>query len=168
VDTMVDVPDNKRGTVIGSKGANIRILQEKLGVKINFPEKGSEDGVSIVGDSAAVSQCAAAIREIMAQGYSSITHEGFVKISMEVNRDMISKILGRQGDTIRGLQKNTGTKIDIPSDKSGETVVITILGDADSVANCRTQVEALLVPPEPTPIAPEWTQAATLQHVDLW
>lgn len=168
VDMIVAIPDNKRGIVIGSKGANIKMLQEKLGVKVNFPEKGSEDGVSIVGDAKAVQECAVAIKMLMEQGYSSVTHENFVQVNINVSRDMLKNLIGVGGSVIRGLQKSTGVQINIPSDKNGEIVVVALLGEPEGLADCRAQIDALLVPPEPTVIAPEWTQAASKVHVDLW
>lgn len=168
VDQVVDVPENKRGIVIGPKGANLKAMQEKLGVKINFPEKGSEDGVSIVGEAEAIKKAAAAIKMLVEEGYSDITHENYIKANVEVVRDLLKNLIGPGGAIIRGIQKSCSVNINIPSEKSGETVVLTVLGEAEGVAEARVQILALMVPPEPTPIAPEWQQQASLQHVDAW
>lgn len=168
VDTLVDVPENKRGIVIGPKGSNLKALQERLGVKINFPEKGSEDGVTIVGEAEAIKKAAAAIKMLVEEGYSDITHENYIKANVEVVRDLLKNLIGPGGATIKGIQKSCNVNINIPSEKSGETVVLTVLGEAEGVAEARVQILALMVPPEPTPIAPEWQQQASLQHVDAW
>jgi len=162
------VPDAKRGLVIGPKGANLKLLQEKLGVKINFPEKGSEDDVQIMGDSKAVQEAKAAILSLVQKGFSSITHENFIQTNIEVARDLLKNLIGPGGQTIKHLQKTTNVQINVSSEKSGETVVVSLLGEPEGIAECRTQIVALMVPPEPTPIAPEWQQAASLHHVEAW
>lgn len=167
VDTQVFIPDNKRGIVIGSKGANIKMLQEKLSVKINFPEKGSEDNVAIVGESKNVKACEAAIKQLMEQGYCAITHENYMQVHVEVARDMLKNLIGTGGSVIKGLQKTHNVQINIP-ESSDAVVVVTLLGEPEGIAGCRAQMDVLLAPPAPTVIAPEWTQAASAVHVGVW
>lgn len=167
VDRKIAIPDKKRGIVIGSRGANLKALQQKLNVKIDFPEKGSEEDVTVVGDDKDVQQCLAAIKQLLEQGFSEITHANFIKADVEVHRDMLKNLIGPGGEVIKALQATHRVQLSL-GDKSGEVTIVTILGEAQDVAECRVQMAQLLVPPEPTPIPEEWTQAASLQYVDVW
>lgn len=167
-DQKIAVPDNKRSVLIGARGATIQMLQDKLNVKINMPEKGSDDDVSVVGDDSAVKEAMSAIKQLITQGYSAITHENYIKHEVEVPRDMIHLLIGPGGSVIRRIQDATHTKINVPSDREGGIVLVTVLGELENVTEAKQEIRVLLVAPPPTPIAPEWTQAASAHYVNAW
>jgi transcription antitermination factor NusA-like protein len=167
-DASVAVPDKKRAVLIGPGGRNIKMIQEKTGVRINMPDKGSDDEVTLVGDANSVKVAIAAIKQLITHGYSDLTHENYVKTEIEVRRDMLRTLIGQGGSTIRGLQDSTNVRINVPSDASDEVVFVSLLVEPDAVADCRAQIAQLLVPPEPVPVPEEWQQAASLQHLDQW
>lgn len=167
-DQKIAVPDNKRSVLIGPRGATIQMLQDKLNVKINMPEKGSDDDVSVMGDDGAVKEALSAIKQLISQGYSAVTHENYIKHEMEVPRDMIHLLFGPGGSVIRRIQDSTHTKINVPSEREGSIVLVTVLGELENVTEAKQEIRALLVAPPPTPIAPEWTQAASAHYVNAW
>lgn len=167
----IDVPEKKRGLLIGPGGSTIHALQDKLNVKINMPEKGSGDDVSVVGDEKEVKECIVAIKQLIAKGYSSITHDNWNESEIEVARDDLRKIIGVGGSVIKELERETGCKINIPSDVPGETCFVTVVGEQDAVAECRLKIAELTVPDKPKPVPAEWSQAASLAsmaQLDSW
>lgn len=166
-DQTIPVPEKKRSVLIGPGGQTIKMLQDKLGVKINMPEKGGDsDDVAVVGDSDAVRAAIGAIRQLIEQGYSDVTHENFIKCDVEVGRDLLSKLIGPGGSTIRGLQNSTNVKINVPSNVSGEVAFVTLLGEPADVAECQAKIAVLCAPAEVVPVPAEWTQAASLCHME--
>jgi len=168
IDSAIAVPENKRAVLVGPGGRNIKLIQTKTGARINLPERGSDEKVTVVGDTEAVNAALKAIKQLVQSGFSDITHENYIQSEYEVSRDSLKTLIGPGGATIRGLQDSTSVRINIPSDKDGETVFVTLLGEPEGIADCRAQLAVLLAPPEPTPIAEEWTQQASLMHLDQW
>jgi rRNA processing protein Krr1/Pno1 len=165
----ISIPDKKRGVVIGAKGINLRTIQDKCSVKINIPEKGSDtDDVTIVGDAKDVAEALAAITQLMEQGFSEITHANYVKVDMEVQRDMLKVLIGSGGATIKSLQTTHSVQIAVSPDRSGDSSTITVLGALEEVTAARQAIALLLVAPEPTPIDPLWSKEASASLVDTW
>jgi len=167
MDMSIAVPDNKRAVLIGSGGSTVQQLEQKLDVKVNIPEKGSDDDVTIVGDSKAVLLAINAIKDLMNQGYSTITHENYVKCEVEVARDNLRKLIGPGGATIKGLQSQFDVKINVPAD-AGDIAFVSILGETAQCEECRKEILELMVPEAAVPVPDEWSMAASKELVDAW
>lgn len=166
VDEGIEVPSRSLGVVIGPGGQTIKLLQAKTGTKINTPDRDSDSNfVTVVGDPEGVKNCITAIKQIITQGFSSITHEGWIRKTVEVAKSQIGNLIGPGGATIKALQSSTKTRIDIPSGRE-DPIVVSISGDAVDVASAAAQIAAMLVPPEPEEIPHEWTKEA-VEAMDL-
>lgn len=168
VDEGIEVPSRALGAVIGPGGANIKAIQAKTGTRINVPDRGADSNrVSIVGDADGVEAAQIAIKQLIDEGYSTLTHENYVKSVLEIPGECVRALIGTRGETIRDLQKSTTTRIKVPSDDTSAFVSVIIVGEADNVSEARTKITALLKPPEPIPTPPEWQQENTVP-ADPW
>jgi len=167
-DSKVAVAESKRSLLVGPGGRNIKMIQAKTNARINLPERGSDEKVTVVGDADAVKAAVKAINQLIETGISDLTHENYIRSEIEVSRDSLKTLIGPGGATIRGLQDETKCKITVPQSNPGETVFVGILGEPEAIADCRARLEVLLAPPAPTPVPEEWTQQASLMHLDQW
>jgi len=157
------VPPNKRFNVIGSGGQTVKLIQDRLKVKVNLPDRSANDStVTVSGENADVQEALRCISDLMAKGYSDITHPGWVSETIEVPSAQLGNIIGAQGATVREIQDSTGAKINI----DGTTV--TVLGQQTQVDEAKNKITQLLTPPEPLPADPEWSKEASARYVDLW
>lgn len=159
----IEVPPSKRFNVIGAGGQTVRLIQEKLKVKINLPERNTADStVTVLGDSANVQKAIECITELIEKGYSEVTHSGFVSETVEVPSGQMGSIIGTGGAMIKEIQDSTGAKLNT----EGSTVVI--VGERSQVTEAVNKITQLLTPPEPLPADPEWSREASSRYVDLW
>lgn len=157
------VPPAKRFNVIGPNGSTVKLIQEKLKVRINLPDRSSSDStVTVTGDNADVQEALKCIAELIDQGYSDITHPGCVKEVIEVPAGQLGSIIGARGSSVRDIQERTGAKINI------EGTSVTVVGQHSQVAEAKNKIAQLLAPVEPLPADPEWSREASSQYVDLW
>lgn len=166
-DSAIEVPAKQIGVVIGRGGENIKIITSETGAKINMPDRDSDSNiVTITGSSEAVQQAKNAIQQLMDKGFSDITHANHTMASITVHRDSIGTLLGPRGATIKKIQEECKVKINVPR-SNDELIECTLVGEASDIVDCRIRIEAMLVEPEPEPIAPEWTQQNILKNLDL-
>jgi far upstream element-binding protein len=64
---------------------------------------------------------------------------------MEIAKQMVGRVIGRAGTTIRSLQAQTGANLSIDQNvPDGAPCVITITGNPDAVANAKQQINELI------------------------
>jgi len=166
-DSAIEVPANKIGAVIGRGGENIKIITQETGAKIKMPDRDSDSNtVVIIGSTEAVQQAKAAIAQLIEKGFSDITHANHTMATITVHRDSIGTLVGTRGATIKKIQEECKVKINVPK-SSDEFIICSLVGEASDIINCRIRIEAMLVEPEPEPIAPEWTQSNILKNLDV-
>jgi rRNA processing protein Krr1/Pno1 len=142
--TTVSVQPKQLGTLIGPGGKNIKALQEKLGVKINTPDRASESSkVTISGEKAAVKACKEAIHSLLEYGFSVHTHPGWVATEVEFPAEEFGTLIGPGGNTIKSIQGDTKTKVNIPDAKNPNQNVV-VVGEAAGVAAAVKQISQLL------------------------
>jgi rRNA processing protein Krr1/Pno1 len=166
-DSCIEVPPKQIGAVIGRGGENIKTITKETGAKINMPDRDSDSNtVTITGSSEAVQQAMNAIKQLMEKGFSDITHANHTMATITVHRDSLGTLLGTRGATIKKIQEECKVKINIPK-TNDEFIQCSLVGESSDIINCRIRIEAMLVEPEPEPIAPEWTQQNILKNLDV-
>lgn len=105
----VTVPRAAVGGVIGRQGSNIKQLQEKTGTKINFDRPATAEECdricTIRGTPSDVKVAEELMKECIEEQMSVITETVFVP------GKACGRIIGRNGDTIRGMCRVSGAKI---------------------------------------------------------
>lgn len=141
-DVVVNVPADKRLAVLGTKGSNIQKIIEATNCKINFPERGStSEKVQIVGAPEDVRVARDAIMSILHDGFSPITHEGWVKVEVSFPAKYRRRLIGPSGQTIKSIQGNTKCKINIPDNQEDFVIVV---GPAEMVGMAEKQIHRLV------------------------
>ncbi|KAM7266241.1 hypothetical protein ACFE04_004138 [Oxalis oulophora] len=133
------IPNNKVGVLIGKAGETIRSLQNNSGAKIQITKDADVDPqsttrpVEIVGDLASIEKAEILIKAVIAEadaggssssggrgpatGYSGRVSE---QIEMPVPNEKVGLIIGKGGETIKGLQSRSGARIQlIPQQDDG-------------------------------------------------
>ena len=169
----IHVDSKNFGTVIGPKGAYLQAIQTKTKTRINFPDKDSNsERVTIVGKKEDVRTARLAIKELIADGFSPLTHEGLIKKEIDFPNDKLHILVGPKGQTIKSIQGSSGTKINIPDRNTSAGV--TIVGTPEGIANAERQINKILTPPTLVEEEPEeeyvngtWANTETNED-DLW
>jgi rRNA processing protein Krr1/Pno1 len=176
-DILVD--EKHIGAVIGKGGEYIKTIQAKTNTRINTPDKDEVGGkVIIVGKKEDVRAARLAIKELMADGYSPLTHEGFIKKEIQFPADKLHLLIGAKGQTIKSIQGNTKTKINIPerTTRTSNTapLTVTVVGEPAGVTQAEKEILRLLIPPQIIQEDPEeeyvngtWSESGPTED-ELW
>ena len=119
-----------------------------------------------------------AIKELIADGFSPLTHENFVKREVAFPKDRLHQLIGAKGQTIKSIQGNSKAKINIPdraTAPAGESDVrISVVGTPEAVAQAEREIARLLIPVQVVEEEPEeeyrdgtWGQAGPTED-ELW
>lgn len=111
VTVAMQVPSDKIGRIIGPKGANIELIKSKTNVKTVDTQGGQ---VTIVGLPEDVAKAEAAVKELMAKGYMSLSFENFTEAEVSVPQGSLPNIIGSRGSVIQAIKKECQVEIDIP------------------------------------------------------
>lgn len=150
----IEVPPSKRSNVIGINGQTVKLIQEKLKVKVNLPDRSAADStVTVLGDNANVQEAIKCIQELIDKGFSEVTHPGYVSETIEVPEGQIGNIIGVQGATIKTIQDTTGAKLNIQNSS------VVVVGQRPEVTEAVSKITAILTPVAANP-DPEWSLEA--------
>ena len=174
----LSVPDDKMGHIIGPSGAYIKAIQDKTKTRINLPDKDSGSSrVTIVGKKDDVRSARLAIKELLTDGYSPLTHENFVKREVAFPADKLHVLIGSKGQTIKSIQGNSKARIRIPERSAAQgqqEVLIAVVGTAEQVAQAEKEIKRLLIPvtvveeePEEEYVNGTWSEAGPTED-ELW
>jgi len=149
--------------LIGTKGAVIRTIKDKLGVEVSIPKvpEGTPPGkkfkVGLAGSADKVETAKDVIQSIAKYGYHEVTHPGQKHEEMEVEQRQFGFIVGRGGSELKHIQKNWEVKVTLPREHS-ECQSVLVVGAPDNVDRAKAYIEKLLTnaesrgrdKPEPT------------------
>jgi rRNA processing protein Krr1/Pno1 len=167
------------GLILGKNAETLRTIQTKTNTRINLPDKGTTAKIAkitIVGEKDGVKLAKATLKQLITDGYSPLTHEGYVKVDIVYPKERLGLLIGPNGQTIKSIQGNTKTRINIP-DKTSNSQYVSVVGQPAGVAQAEKEILRLLEPPAPIPEPEEadlateeaWGQQHTAQGEDaLW
>jgi far upstream element-binding protein len=155
VEEKISCPAGIVGRIIGRGGETIRSLQQSSSSHImvdqNFPE-GADRMVIIKGQRENVTRAAAMINELIAGEPGSASaiiakHSVGVNLTVSCPKTMVGRVIGKGGDTIKGLQRKYHTSIQV--EQQGDPMTITITGPKGSAEMCKQEITALINDPYP-------------------
>jgi len=158
------------GRIAGPKGTYIRKIQEKTGARLQLPERDSNRAViSIFGKPSETMAAKIALNDLINQGFSEITHPGWIAEEVDFPATSLGKLIGAGGAKIIEIQKLHAVKIDTPKRDDGKQPldIITIKGAKKNVDQAKEHISQLLIVPEeeetlPTPDPDDpWQQEPT-------
>ncbi|NXT28293.1 TDRKH protein, partial [Syrrhaptes paradoxus] len=127
----VRVPRAAMKSIIGRKGAAIKKLRQETGARIDVEEKdeGEETVLLISGSPSQVCQAKAAIHQI-------VTENTPVSEELCVPQRAVGRIIGRGGETVRGICRSSGARVLCERDTDGLAAVrvIQLSGTRQAVA----------------------------------
>ncbi|KAL6857132.1 hypothetical protein ACP4OV_018514 [Aristida adscensionis] len=126
----IEVPNNKVGVLIGKSGETIRNLQNSSGAKIQITKDGDADSnapnrpVQLVGSLESIDKAEQLIKRVIAEadsgGSPALIARGFGsgqpgsdQFEMTVPDNKVGLIIGKGGDTIKGMQTRSGARIQL-------------------------------------------------------
>eukprot|EP00041_Stephanoeca_diplocostata_P029828 m.888883 g.888883 ORF g.888883 m.888883 type:complete len:601 (-) comp23640_c0_seq6:2298-4100(-) len=132
----IDVPADMIPSIIGKGGATIKMIQTNAGVSINIDKESKV--VTVKGTAGAVATAEQLIKDIVSPTYEANTTMDLKLHPM--GQRAVYVIMGHKGETVRGIERETGAKIDI--DRS--TLLMTIKGAQADVVRALTAVSKVL------------------------
>jgi len=145
------VPEDKCGLVIGSRGSKIREIQQDTGATVDVGSRDSAvDGyitISLTGDQEACDAAEHIIKELISESQNVEKAEKPPPSEvMEVPIDMTRRIIGPMGATIRDIQERTNTQIEIARRATAVdgAVRLSITGHPEDAAAARQCVQDIL------------------------
>ncbi|KAG2576232.1 far upstream element-binding protein 2-like [Panicum virgatum] len=138
----IEVPNSKVGVLIGKAGETIRNLQTSSGAKIQITKDIDADSsaltrsVELVGTLASVDKAEQLIKSVIAEaeagGSPALIARGFgsgqsgsEQFEMTVPDNKVGLIIGKGGETIKGLQTRSGARIQLIPQHPPEGVTLT-------------------------------------------
>jgi len=142
----IHVPEPRIGIVIGPKGAKIKLIQEKTGVK-TIDTQGSV--FTIIGEPKDVAAAEAAIKELVEKGYCALAFEGFSENIMNVYPSAFPDLIGKQGAVVRKIKEELNVEInfqDVPKGSAPtKKAKVTLAGSEKDVEKAKTVINNILM-----------------------
>jgi len=130
VQDIMQFPSIVTGKLIGSRGSQIADIRAQSGAKVSV-EKGDEFcKVHIAGTQEQVDSARKIVRDLAEAGLMGAPTDGSTTDNMEVPHSMVGRILGRGGETIKRLQKESGARIRVNANEGDPVIVRIRLPDA--------------------------------------
>eukprot|EP00878_Enallax_costatus_P002253 GHUV01002426.1.p1 GENE.GHUV01002426.1~~GHUV01002426.1.p1 ORF type:complete len:574 (+),score=218.02 GHUV01002426.1:84-1805(+) len=151
----VTCPPGIVGRVIGRGGETIRSLQQGSGAHIlvdqNYPE-GQDRMVVIKGRPDCVIRAKAMVEELIKGEPGSASqiiskHGVGVTLTVQCPKGIVGRIIGKGGETIKGLQRKYHVSIQI--DQGGDPMNVTITGPKQTAEYCKQEIQSLIADPGP-------------------
>jgi len=136
----VKVPEARIGVVIGPKGKNIQLIQEKTGAKIDT----SGEVFTVTGKGDSVEQAERAIKELSEKGYWSASFENFKEEFVSVHPSSFPDLIGKGGVVIKAMKSEFGVEVSIPevpkNAPAGKKYKVTLAGKNENVEACKKAI----------------------------
>ncbi|KAB1210958.1 Far upstream element-binding protein 3 [Morella rubra] len=164
----MEVPNNKVGVLIGKSGDTIRYLQINSGAKIQIMRDADADPyaptrpVEIIGTLDSINKAekliSAVIAEADAGGSPSLIARGLTtaqaaaaseQIQIQVPNEKVGLIIGKGGETIKGLQTRTGARIQLipqhlPEGDESKERTVRVTGDKKQIEMARELIKEVM------------------------
>lgn len=156
---IIPVPNDCVGLIIGKGGETIRMLQQQTGAKIQVAKKEIEKdnlrNVFVEGPPEQYQKAKDLIDQIIREnrkGPDQMIHIGERNpfpgphFKMPIPCKMVGQIIGKNGDTLRGIAHRSNAKIFIQKDcpeNIGEDRVVEISGDHLSIEAAKQEIMSL-------------------------
>ncbi|CAH9109284.1 unnamed protein product [Cuscuta europaea] len=165
VSHKMEVPNNKVGVLIGKSGETIRHLQYNSGAKIQITRDADSDphsitrSVTLIGTMESINKAEKLIKDVIAEadagGSPSLVARGFNpvqsvvgdQIELQVPIEKVGLIIGRNGETIKNLQRRSGARIQLVQLSEGEHVkerTVRVSGDRKQIERAREMIQEVM------------------------
>lgn len=146
-----EIPEDKCGLVIGSRGSKIREIQSDTGVGVNV---GSRDTavnglikVTLKGDKEKCDHAKKIILDLISDADNGREDvEPAYSTNMTIPLDMTRKLIGPQGSTIRDIQDRSGAQVDVARRNTAVDgmIEVTLSGAKESCESAKDMISSLV------------------------
>ncbi|MED6185198.1 hypothetical protein PIB30_054702 [Stylosanthes scabra] len=168
----IEVPNNKVGVLIGKAGDTIKYLQYNSGAKIQITRDAEADpqaatrSVELIGSSESIDKAerliSAVIAEADAGGSPALVARGLSpaqatvgseQIQIQVPNEKVGLIIGRGGETIKGLQTKSGARIQVlipqhlPEGDDSKERTVQVTGDRRQIEIAQELIKEVMSQP---------------------
>ncbi|XP_007019886.2 PREDICTED: far upstream element-binding protein 2 [Theobroma cacao] len=164
----MEVPNAKVGVLIGKAGDTIRYLQYNSGAKIQIMRDADADReaptrpVEIIGTLSSIMKAEKLINAVIAEadagGSPSLVARGLATtqaagaadhIEIQVPNEKVGLIIGRGGETIKGLQTRSGARIQLipqhlPEGDGSKERIVRVTGDKKQIEIAREMIKDVM------------------------
>ncbi|KAK8735725.1 hypothetical protein OTU49_005288 [Cherax quadricarinatus] len=149
------IPNSAVGAIIGTKGSHIRNIIRFSGASVKIapleedgrPTEQTERKVTIVGTPEAQWKAQFLIFEkIREEGYGVGVEDVRLTVEIVVPSSQVGRIIGKGGQNVRDLQRQTGSVIKLPQQGSttSEETTVHIVGPFFSVQSAQRRIRAII------------------------
>ncbi|KAL9887046.1 IGF-II mRNA-binding protein isoform 2-T3 [Glossina fuscipes fuscipes] len=139
------------GAIIGRQGSTIRTITQQSRARVDVHRKenvGSlEKAITIYGNPENCTNACKRILEVMQQE-ANATNKGEICLKILAHNNLIGRIIGKSGNTIKRIMQETDTKITVSSinDISSFNLerIITVKGQIDNMSRAENQISSKL------------------------
>lgn len=128
------------GKLIGRQGETISRITADSGAKIDTPDRGSGNKVTVSGTAEEVATAIALIKKEIGPDDSPAKPA----FSTKIHVNNVGRLIGKGGETIKRLSSG-GAQIDIPKDRKDTGNIVTISGASQNIVDeCVTEIKEVL------------------------
>ncbi|KAJ0395015.1 hypothetical protein ATCC90586_003665 [Pythium insidiosum] len=148
------VPNDRVGLIIGRAGATIKAIQFRTGTSINIPQTADPSHpnmrlVTVNGTREAKELARTEIMSIINEDPNSRHGPVGNTIYMQVPNDRVGVVIGKRGETVKGMQDRYGVRIQIPTvpDAGSNPSVrtISISGPQDACFRAKEEIDMVIL-----------------------
>jgi len=141
VSETLSFPVNAIGGIIGARGAKIGEVRQHSGAHIKLEKLEDKCLVAISGNAEQVQKAKEMVTELVegasdAQGHPPAKKSGEAEDVMDVPQSLLGRVIGKGGETIQRLQRESRARITVPQG-SGDPCPVRMSGSRDAVARAR-------------------------------
>lgn len=148
VTRSIDCPQSMVGRIIGKGGETIKGLQAQSGAHVSIDQnvvEGEPRKINISGAAKCVEMAANLVENLLlgtGPGSGLLIAPGQISKLLECPKEAVGKLIGRGGETIRGIQMATGAKLQI--DQTRQPCQVVMAGSEACVAACVQVVQEII------------------------
>ncbi|KAL7073521.1 hypothetical protein ACQ4LE_007625 [Meloidogyne hapla] len=149
----VDIPESQVGLVIGRGGEQIQLIQQQSGCRVQMAGESGNAGYrqcTLQGPRQCIDRAKALIHDVLersARGALGIQNGNMTTVELSIPGGKCGLIIGKNGETIKGLQEQIGVKMMLIQDSHQVTMgnkPLRISGIPDKVEHAKRIIESLL------------------------
>ncbi|KAL3283615.1 hypothetical protein HHI36_006754, partial [Cryptolaemus montrouzieri] len=139
------------GAIIGRQGSTIRQITQQTRARVDVHRKDNvgslEKAITIYGNPENCTNACKKILEVMQQEANN-TNKGEISLKILAHNNLIGRIIGKGGNTIKRIMQETETKITVSSINDINSFnlerIITVKGTIDNMSKAEAQISAKL------------------------
>lgn len=141
VSNTLEFPVAATGRIIGSRGAQISEVRQQSGARVSVEKLEDCCKVMISGTPEQVDRARKLLVALADEGQGVRRSEA--SDQMEVPLSMVGRVIGKGGDTIQRLQRESGARLDVNTNE-GDPCLVRISGSRDACSRARFLIAEVL------------------------